>query len=42
MTAAYIQKRYPNKHFGKTAYKMFNALKPNLSKMHSFGSIYYV
>ena len=39
MTAAYIRNLCLNKYTDKPEYQMFTVLKPNLSKMSTFGMI---
>ena len=41
MASAYIRNRCFNDRFGKTPYKALIGLKPNLNKMHVFGSVCY-
>ena len=41
MTSAYIRNRCYNPRTGKTPYEYLTGTKPNLSNMHTFGTVCY-
>ena len=41
MTSVHIRNSCYNPRTGKTPYECLTGIKPNLSKMHVFGSVYY-